>query len=213
VKVLTAAGNHVQIPKRHICCGRALYDFGFLDEARRYLLRILDELEPQISSGIPVVMLEPSCATVFKDELLNFFPNDQRAIRLANQTRMLSQILAQGSTGWAPPPLTGRRVIVHGHCHQKTQMTMKDEMSLLASTGAEVDLLDSGCCGMAGPFGFEKDKYEVSQKLANRVLLPAVRAASEDTILVSNGFSCRESIAQNSPRRAVHLAEVLAGEC
>jgi FAD/FMN-containing dehydrogenase/Fe-S oxidoreductase len=210
-KLLTAAGTAVQIPKRHICCGRPLYDFGFLDQARAYLLRILDDFAPQIHAGIPVVMLEPSCASVFRDELINFFPRDERAIRLSRQTVMLSEILAQRSAKWQPPQLTGRRIVVHGHCHQKTQMTMKDEMTLLRATGAHVDLLDSGCCGMAGPFGFEKSKFEVSQILAERVLLPAVRAAGRDDILVSNGFSCREQIAQNSPRRAIHLAELLAG--
>jgi Fe-S oxidoreductase len=92
-------------------------------------------------------------------------------------------------------------------------MTMNDEMTLLRATGARVELLDSGCCGMAGPFGFEKDKFAVSQTLAERDLLPAVRAAAPDDLLVSNGFSCREQIAQNTPRRAVHLAEVLAGDC
>jgi len=158
-------------------------------------------------------MLEPSCASVFRDELVNFFPNDPRAIRLSKQTVMLSQILAQRSADWQPPQMSGRRIVVHGHCHQKSLMTMKDEMSLLRSTGAEVELLDSGCCGMAGPFGFEKDKFEVSQTLAERVLLPAVRAAGERDLLVSNGFSCREQIKQNSPRTAVHLAEVLAGDC
>ncbi len=210
-KLLAAAGTTVQVPKKHICCGRPLYDFGFLDEARNYLLRILDEFEPQISAGIPVVMLEPSCATVFRDELINFFPNDERAIRLSKQTIMLSEMLAR--TSWQPPQLPGRRIVVHGHCHQKTQMTMKDEMKLLRATGAEVELLDSGCCGMAGPFGFEKDKFEVSQTLAERVLLPAVRAAGKNDLLVSNGFSCREQIKQNTPRTAVHLAEVLAGDC
>jgi FAD/FMN-containing dehydrogenase/Fe-S oxidoreductase len=211
VKLLRAAGTAVQVPKRHICCGRPLYDFGFLDQARRYLLRILDEFEDQINAGVPIVMLEPSCASVFRDELINFFPHDPRAIHLSRQTVMLSEILAQRSVHWQPPQLTGRRIVVHGHCHQKTQMTMKDEMALLRATGAKVELLDSGCCGMAGPFGFEKDKFEVSQTLAERVLLPAVRAAGKDDILVSNGFSCREQIAQNSPRRAMHLAEVLAG--
>jgi FAD/FMN-containing dehydrogenase/Fe-S oxidoreductase len=210
-KLLATAGSTVQVPRKHICCGRPLYDFGFLDEARKYLLRILDEFEPQISAGIPVVMLEPSCATVFRDELINFFPNDERAIRLSKQTIMLSEMLARGS--WQPPQLPGRRIVVHGHCHQKTQMTMKDEMKLLRATGAEVELLDSGCCGMAGPFGFEKDKFEVSQTLAERVLLPAVRAAGKDDLLVSNGFSCREQIKQNTRRTAVHLAEVLAGDC
>ena len=212
-KLLRAAGTDVQIPKRHICCGRPLYDFGFLDEARRYLLRILDEFEPQITAGIPVVMLEPSCASVFRDELINFFPHDERAIRLSKQTLMLSEILAQYSGNWQPPQMAGRRIVVHGHCHQKSLMTMKDEMFLLRATGAEVELLDSGCCGMAGPFGFEKDKFEVSQTLAERVLLPAVRAAGAGDVLVSNGFSCREQIKQNTPRNAVHMAEVLAGDC
>jgi Fe-S oxidoreductase len=109
--------------------------------------------------------------------------------------------------------MSGRRIVVHGHCHQKALMNMNDEIKLLRSTGAEVELLDSGCCGMAGPFGFEAGKFEVSQTLAERVLLPAVRAAGERDLLVSNGFSCREQISQNTPRRAVHLAEVLAGDC
>jgi FAD/FMN-containing dehydrogenase/Fe-S oxidoreductase len=212
-KVLTAAGTNVEIPKRHVCCGRPLYDFGFLDEARRYLLRILDEFEPQIKAGIPVVMLEPSCASVIRDELVNFFPNDQRAIRLSKQTIMLSEMLARQSDIWQPPQMPARRIVVHGHCHQKALMTMKDEMKLLRATGAEVEMLDSGCCGMAGPFGFEADKFEVSQTLAERVLLPAVRAAGANDILVSNGFSCREQIRQNTPRTAVHLAQVLAGDC
>jgi Fe-S oxidoreductase len=212
VKVLGAAGHAVKIPERHICCGRPLYDFGFLDEARRYLLRILDEFEVRILAGVPVVMLEPSCASVFRDELINFFPDDERAIRLSKQTMMLSEVLAK-STSWQAPDMTGRRIVVHGHCHQKALMTMKDEVALLKSTGAEVEMLDAGCCGMAGPFGFEKDKFAVSQTLGERVLLPAVRAAAQDTILVSNGFSCREQIKQNTPRHAVHLSEVLAGDC
>ncbi len=212
-KVLTASGSNVHIPERHICCGRPLYDFGFLDEARRYLLRILNEFEGEIFAGIPVVMLEPSCASVFRDELINFFPKDERALRLSKQTIMLSEMLAERSPDWIPPDLSGRRIVVHGHCHQKALMTMKDELFLLQATGAQVEMLDSGCCGMAGPFGFEKDKFEVSQTLAERILLPAVRAASDGTILVTNGFSCREQIKQNTPRRAVHLSEVLAGNC
>jgi FAD/FMN-containing dehydrogenase/Fe-S oxidoreductase len=213
VNLLAATGSSVLIPTHHLCCGRPLYDFGFLDQARSYLLRILDELAPQIAAGIPVIMLEPSCASVFRDELLNFFPHDERAVRLSQQTVMLSEQLTRSNGNWHPPELPNRRIIVHGHCHQKALMTMKDEMSLLRATGAHVELLDSGCCGMGGPFGFEKDKFVVSQTLAERVLLPAVRAAATDDILVSNGFSCREQISQNTPRRAVHLAEVLAGDC
>jgi Fe-S oxidoreductase len=212
VKLLDATGASVQIPRNHICCGRPLYDFGFLDQARKYLLHVLEALAPQIDAGIPVVMLEPSCASVFTDELLNFFPRDPRAIRLSQQTVLLSAHLSR-SPQWHSPQLPGRRILVHGHCHQKALMTMNDELALLRATGAHVDLLDSGCCGMAGPFGFEKDKFAVSQTLAERVLLPAVRAAAPDDLLVSNGFSCREQIAQNTPRRAVHMAEVLAGDC
>jgi Fe-S oxidoreductase len=212
-KLLAESGHSVTVPQRPICCGRPLYDFGFLDQARRYLLRVLDELAPQIAAGTPVVMLEPSCASVFRDELLNFFPSDERAQRLAKQTMMLSEMLANWPGSWQPPQMPGRRIVVQGHCHQRSLMTMKDEMALLRATGAEVELLDSGCCGMAGPFGFERDKFEVSQTLAERVLLPAVRAAGPDDLIVSNGFSCREQIAQNTPRRAVHMAEVLTGDC
>lgn len=212
-KVLMDSGNAVQIPRKHICCGRPLYDFGFLNEARRYLLHILDEFEPQIRAGMPVVMLEPSCASVFRDELISFFPEDERAIKLSQQTIMLSEMLVQNAGAWEPPQMHGRKIVVHGHCHEKALMTMQDEMTLLRATGAEVELLDSGCCGMAGPFGFEKDKFSVSQTLAERVFLPAVRDAATDTILVTNGFSCREQIRQNTSRRAVHLSEVLAGNC
>lgn len=210
-QVLGDAGYVASVPKKHICCGRPLYDFGFLDQARSYLRRILDSFEPQIRAGIPVVMLEPSCASVFRDELINFFPNDDRAQRLSRQTVMLSEVLARSTNNWKPPALPGRNIVVHGHCHQKALMTMNDEVTLLRQTGAQVHLLDAGCCGMAGPFGFEADKYVVSQTLAERVLLPAVRAAGRDDLLVSNGFSCREQISQNTRRRAVHLAEVLAG--
>ena len=212
-KILRGSGYCVQVPRKHICCGRPLYDFGFLDQARQYLLNILDEFEMQIRAGMPVVMLEPSCSSVFRDELLNFFPKDERAIRLSQQTVMLGELLAKAHSGWEPPRLSGRSIVVHGHCHQKALMTMKDDMALLRETGAEVKMLDSGCCGMAGPFGFEKDKYTVSQTLAERILLPAVRDAASDTIFVTNGFSCREQIRQNTSRRAVHVAEVLAGNC
>jgi FAD/FMN-containing dehydrogenase/Fe-S oxidoreductase len=211
-KILTSAGHTVTIPQKHICCGRPLYDFGFLDQAREYLLRVLNDFESQILSGTPVVMLEPSCASVFRDELVNFFPKDERAIRLSKQTIMLSEALTRNTSSWRPPQLTGRHIVVHGHCHQKSIMSMKDDISLLKSTGADVEMLDSGCCGMAGPFGFEKDKYAISQTLAERVLLPAVRASSADTILVTNGFSCREQIHQNTPRKPIHLAEVLAND-
>jgi Fe-S oxidoreductase len=104
----------------------------------------------------------------------------------------------------------GRSIVLHGHCHHKAIFNMKAEHTLLQQTGAQVNMLDSGCCGMAGPFGFERDKYEVSQTLGERVLLPAVRSADANAVVVTDGFSCREQIAQNTSRRAVHVAQVLA---
>jgi Fe-S oxidoreductase len=148
---------------------------------------------------------------VFRDELVNFLPKDERALRLRDQTFLLSEFLARQAPDFRPAQLTGRKILLHGHCHHKSLMKMSDETAVLRATGAEVQLLDSGCCGMAGPFGFEKEKFAVSQAIGERVLLPAVRDAAEDTILVMDGFSCREQVAQNSARRAMHFAEVIGG--
>jgi len=210
--VLTGAGFDVQVPRGHICCGRPLYDFGFLAEAREYLENVLGRLAGEIDAGVPIVFLEPSCASVFRDELRNFFPVNQRAARLREQSFLLSDFLLQHAADYQPARLDGRQVVLHGHCHQKSQTKMKAEVALLERTGARVSVLDSGCCGMAGPFGFEKEKFAVSQALAERVLLPAVRGAAAETILVADGFSCREQVAQNSTRRVLHLAQVLHSE-
>ncbi|MFT4112793.1 FAD-binding and (Fe-S)-binding domain-containing protein [Silvibacterium sp.] len=214
-QVLASAGFEVDVPAGHVCCGRPLYDFGFLNQARAYLERTMKTLAPQIDAGLPIVFLEPSCASVFRDELRNFFPTDPRAMKLREQIWLLADFLVQRAPEYRPPDLTGRSVLVHGHCHHKSGVAsgakMTAETELLRRTGANVTMLDSGCCGMAGPFGFEKEKYEVSQTLGERVLLPAFRNADADAILVSDGFSCREQVAQNLPRHAVHLAEVLAG--
>ena len=207
--VLESAGFQVELPSGHLCCGRPLYDFGMLDTAKQYLLRVLDALAPQLAAGTPVVVLEPSCATVFRDELTNLLPHDPRAARLRSQTLLLSEFLVRHAPHYQPPQLGGK-IVVHGHCHQKATMGMQDEMKVLRSTGAEVELLDSGCCGMAGPFGFERDKFEISQKLGERVLLPAVRRQAAETLIVSDGFSCSEQILQNTSARPMHLAEVLA---
>jgi len=207
-EVLTAAGFRVSLPKKHLCCGRPLYDFGMLDTAKDYLLTILDALAPQLAAGTPIVVLEPSCASVFRDELTNLLPHDLRARKLRDQTLLLSEFLVKHAPDYTPPQID-RKIIVHGHCHQHATMGVEDEMKILRATGADVELLDSGCCGMAGPFGFEEDKYEVSQTLGERVLLPAVRRETE-AIIVSDGFSCCEQITQNTTARPMHLAEVLA---
>jgi Fe-S oxidoreductase len=215
-RVLRSAGFRVVFPRRPICCGRPLYDFGFLDHARRYLDDVLSRLAPQIDAGMPFIVLEPSCASVFLEELQNFYPptkrhpSSERAQRLARQTYLLTDFLAEHAPAWQPPTFAGRKIVLHGHCHHKAVFNMKAERALLEQTGAQVTMLDSGCCGMAGPFGFERDKYAVSQTLGERVLLPAVRAADHGTVVVTDGFSCREQIAQGTSRKALHVAEVLA---
>jgi len=206
-EVLTAAGFNVRVPQKHFCCGRPLYDFGMLDRAKKYLQRILHLLGPQIDAGLPIVVLEPSCASVFRDELANLFPHDARADRLRRQTFLLSEFLAK-APGYQPPRLS-EKVLLHGHCHHKSLMKMNDEEALLRKMGVDLTSLDSGCCGMAGPFGFEKDNYAVSQAIGERVLLPAVRKADAKTYVLTDGFSCREQIAQATGRQPVHLAELL----
>ncbi|MGC8549568.1 MAG: FAD-binding and (Fe-S)-binding domain-containing protein [Acidobacteriaceae bacterium] len=208
-QILHTAGYAVQVPRQHVCCGRPLYDFGFLDAARNYLRRILTQFAPQIDAALPVIFLEPSCASVLRNELLDFFPRDERARRLADQTLLLSQFLTRYAPHYQPAQHPNTRIVLHGHCHHKAVFNMEDELAWLRRTGAQVELLDAGCCGMAGPFGFEREKFEVSQTLAERVLLPAVRNAAPADILVTDGFSCREQITQNTPRHAHHFAEVL----
>jgi FAD/FMN-containing dehydrogenase/Fe-S oxidoreductase len=206
--VLTHAGFAVTIPAQQPCCGRPLYDFGMLDQAKQYLERILEIFARPIDAGTPIVVLEPSCASVLRDELKNLFPDDPRAPRLRSQTFLLSEFLERHAAGYKPPQLP-RKVLLHGHCHQKALMKMTHAESLILKMGAELQSLDSGCCGMAGPFGFERDKYSIAQAAGERVLLPAVRQAPLDTLIVSDGFSCREQILQSTGRRAFHLAEAL----
>jgi FAD/FMN-containing dehydrogenase/Fe-S oxidoreductase len=208
LEVLTNAGFNVMVPQAHLCCGRPLYDFGLLDKARKYLQRILQMLAQEIDAGLPIVVLEPSCASVFRDELCNLFPEDPRAHRLRQRTFLLSEFLQHHAPGYQPPRVS-QKLLLHGHCHHKAIMKMTDEEALLRRMGADPKNLDAGCCGMAGPFGFAKDKYAVSQAIGERVLLPAVRAAEPDTLVVSDGFSCREQILQATGRKALHLAEVL----
>jgi Fe-S oxidoreductase len=208
VEVLTHAGFTVAVPREHLCCGRPLYDFGLLDRAKDYLRHIMATLGPEIDAGRPIVVLEPSCASVFRDELRGLFPADPRADRLRRQTFLLSEFLEQHAPGYAPPRLA-RKVLLHGHCHHKALMKMTAEESLLRRMGAEIEAPDAGCCGMAGPFGFLEDKYAVSQAIGERVLLPAVRRAPADTLIVSDGFSCQEQILQATGRRALHLAEAM----
>ncbi len=209
LEVLETAGYRVLVPTANLCCGRPLYDFGMLDRAERLLLEILDTLEPEIEAGIPVVGLEPSCVAVFRDELINLFPHDQRALALSRQTFLLSEFLEQQLGPNASLPQFHRKALLHGHCHHKSIMKMTAEESLLRRLGIDFQSPAPGCCGMAGSFGFERDHYEISQAIGELELLPAVRNAPADWLIIADGFSCREQIAQLTGRHALHLAEVL----
>jgi Fe-S oxidoreductase len=209
VEVLEAAGFEVVVPERPLCCGRPLYDYGMLTLAQRQLRQILAALRPELQAGTPVVALEPSCGAVFRDELIGLFPDDQDAKRLARLTSSLAEFLTREVPDWQPPALA-RRAVVHLHCHQKATSDTDCDTQVLERLGLDLEVLDSGCCGLAGSFGYEAgEPYEVSVKAGERVLLPAVRDAAEDTLIVTDGFSCRSQIAHGTDRRALHLAQVI----
>jgi FAD/FMN-containing dehydrogenase/Fe-S oxidoreductase len=208
VEVLEHFGFQVIIPRMHLCCGRPLYDYGMLDTAKKWLREILVNLRKEIREGIPVVGLEPSCTAVFRDELLALYPYDEDAKRLSKQTFLLSEFIAKYVNDKDIPKLK-RKALVHGHCHHKSLMRMTDESSLLKKMEMDFHIIDSGCCGMAGAFGFEKEHYEVSIKCGERILLPEVRNSQADTLVIANGFSCREQIAQTTDKSALHLSEIL----
>jgi FAD/FMN-containing dehydrogenase/Fe-S oxidoreductase len=206
VEVLEHFGYQVQVPMRHLCCGRPLYDYGFLDRAERYLAAVLDVLEPEIAAGAPVVVLEPSCCSVFRDELNGLMPDSSRAHRLMENTFLFSEFVEKNVQHY---PKLDRKAIVQGHCHHKAIVRLHDEESVMKKMGLDAQVLPSGCCGMAGSFGFEQEKYPVSLAIGERALLPAVRQAELSTIIMADGFSCREQIAQRTGRHALHLAEVM----
>lgn len=208
VEVLEHAGFDVAIPSVHVCCGRPLYEFGMLDRARQYLEHLMDVIGDDIRAGTPVVGLEPACMSVFRDELTNLLAGNEQAKRLHEQSFLLSEFLDR-QDGEFPFPQLQRHAVVHGHCHHKAVLKMQAEESVMKKLGLDVDLLDSGCCGMAGSFGFMKEKYPVSMQCAERVLLPAVRNADSGTLIVADGFSCREQLLQTTDAQPLHLAQVL----
>jgi FAD/FMN-containing dehydrogenase/Fe-S oxidoreductase len=207
VEVLEDAGYRVQIPQHPLCCGRPLYDYGMLPTAKRWLRRILTDLRDPITEGVPLIGLEPSCLAVFRDELPNMLPTDAAATRLARQSLTLGEFL--GQRGYTPRRLD-RDALVQVHCHHGAVLSYDSERRLLEQMGLNLVIPDSGCCGMAGSFGYERGKrYQVSRDCGERVILPAVRQAATDTVIIADGFSCREQIAQATNRRPLHLAQVL----
>jgi FAD/FMN-containing dehydrogenase/Fe-S oxidoreductase len=209
MEVLEAAGFQVVVPKRSMCCGRPLYDYGMLKLARRLLRDVLEGLREEIEAGTPVVTLEPSCGAVFRNELVNMLPDDEDAKRLARQTFTLGEFLAEQAGDWEMPQLA-RRALVHFHCHQRATSDTDCDRRVLDRLGLDYEVLDDGCCGMAGSFGYEAgERYEVSVKAAEQTLLPAVRDASPHTLILTDGFSCASQIEQLSERGALHLAQVV----
>jgi FAD/FMN-containing dehydrogenase/Fe-S oxidoreductase len=206
--VLEQLGWHVVLPKNRLCCGRPLYDFGLLERARELLTHMLDDLADDIAAGVPLVGLEPGCLSVFKDELLKQLPDHALAKQLSAQTFLFSDFVARQPFDW---PTLAADVIVHGHCHQKALFGMQGDTALLNKLGVKWKLLDTGCCGMAGSFGFNVEHHALSQKIGEDKLFPAVReaaAANHETIVLTNGFSCREQIEQGTGHHALHIAQL-----
>jgi Fe-S oxidoreductase len=207
VAVLEAAGYRVLVPRPALCCARPLYAEGMLDLARRQLTKSMDTLAPWVDRSLPLVGLEPSCIASFRDELPNLFPGDERAHWLGRNTFILSEFLDR--IGYVPPPLQ-RKALVHAHCHHHAVIGLDAEKRLLGKLGLDAEFLDDGCCGMAGSFGFDAKRVDVSLAIGELGLLPAVRAADADTLIITNGFSCRQQIEQCTGRVALDISQVLA---
>jgi Fe-S oxidoreductase len=207
-EVLEAAGFRVVLPDGPVCCGRPLYDYGMLTTAQRFLRSLVSTLGPHARAGVPIVGVEPSCVAVFRDELPGMLPHDEDAKRLSLQTLTLAEFLEQHAPDWEPPPLR-RKALVHGHCHQKAIMGMSAEEKLYKRMGLDATLLDSGCCGLAGSFGFEAEHHDISVAIAEHKLLPLIADAPSDTLLIADGFSCKTQIEQLTDRRALHTAQVM----
>ena len=217
VRVLEAAGFRVQPAgpppgeRRPLCCGRTFLAAGLVEEARSELARTLSALAPFIERGVPVVGLEPSCLLTFRDEALVLgFEREAGGARFLLFEEFVAGVVAEHGLGLPLRPLPGKRALLHGHCHQKAFGVMPAlERTLRLVPGLEVETVASSCCGMAGAFGYEAASYETSMAMGELDLLPAVRAADRDTIIVAGGTSCRHQIADGTGRRARHVASAL----
>jgi Fe-S oxidoreductase len=209
VEVLEAGSRSVLLPPKGLCCGRPLYDHGMLTHARREGRRSVDALRPFAERGVPIVGLEPSCVAVFRDELPNLFPDDPAVRGVAAGVRTFAEFL-EDHPDVVPGGGPVRPALVQTHCHQHAVMGFDADLRVMARAGIDAARPNPGCCGMAGGFGFERGrKYGVSVAVAEQALLPAIRAAPADRLILADGFSCREQIAQLGGRRALHLAEAL----
>jgi FAD/FMN-containing dehydrogenase/Fe-S oxidoreductase len=207
-QLLERAGYHVVVPAEPLCCGRPLYDWGFLEKAKQRFERIFDVLREEIEAGTEIAMLEPACASVFKDELLNLMPDRPEAKRLSAQVHYIADFIATRVERF-PPFLRGGTALVQAHCHHHSVIDFDGEADLLDRLGLKVERPPQGCCGMAGAFGMARETFEVGRAVGERVLLPRVRALDDETIILADGFSCREQIELNGGRRTMHIVELL----
>ncbi|HEX7745461.1 MAG TPA: FAD-binding and (Fe-S)-binding domain-containing protein, partial [Micromonosporaceae bacterium] len=210
VDVLEAAGWRVRVPEQPVCCGLTWISTGQLGIAKKVLRRTVEVLQPQLRAGTRVVGLEPSCTAVFRSDAFELLPDDDDVNRLREQTVTLAELLHNHTPGWRPPRMPAH-ALIQTHCHQHAILGIAADQAVLKDAGVRAEVLDSGCCGLAGNFGFEKGHYEVSEACAERVLLPALRGAADEDIILADGFSCRTQIEQgdSNGRSAIHLAELL----
>ena len=208
VSVLEDAGYRVIVPQERLCCGRPLYDYGMLDLAKQKLRQAIDVLKPAAASGIPIVGLEPSCVSVFRDELRNLFPHDEDAQRVASQFKTFGELL-RDTPEWKPPQLPGK-ALVHLHCHQRAVLSPDAEEKILQDMGLELVKNPAGCCGVAGAFGYESSHYDTAMAIGEHDLLPLARKQNRNTLMISDGFSCRYQVKHGANRWALHPAEVIA---
>ncbi len=209
--VLRDAGFEPILPTRRLCCGRPLYDFGYLEQAKSRLQEIIDVLSPMLEAErerpVAIVGLEPGCLSVFKDEFPKLFPDDSRAQRISSSVFLLGDFLLAHEY---KPPALHVDVLVHTHCHQKSLFGNRGDVAMLERAGARTTWLDSGCCGMAGSFGFNPNHAGLSRDVAELALAPEIRKQPADTVILTNGFSCREQVKHTTGRATMHLAQVLA---
>ncbi|HKE52425.1 MAG TPA: FAD-binding and (Fe-S)-binding domain-containing protein [Actinomycetes bacterium] len=209
VEVLESAGLSVRLPDRAVCCGLTWLSTGQLGMARRMMRRALDVLAPAVAAGMPVVVLEPSCAAALRGDLAAVLPDDPRAGPVAAGIRTFAELLDERAPHWSPPSVDVD-AIVQTHCHQHAVLGFDADRRLLDRAGIRADVPDAGCCGLAGNFGFERGHYPVSMAVGELALLPAIRAADPGAVVVADGISCRLQIAHGTGRPAYHLAEILA---
>jgi Fe-S oxidoreductase len=210
VEVLEAAGFEVRVPTPPLCCGLTWISTGQLGIAGRVLRRTVKVLREPLRAGVPIVGLEPSCTAVLRSDAGELLPGDDDIRRLSKQTFTLAELLHERAADWQPPAMSAA-AIVQTHCHQHAVMGAEADADLMRRAGVQAEQLQSGCCGLAGNFGFERQHYDISMAAGERVLLPRVRAAEPETVVLADGFSCRTQIEQGATgRSAVHLAELLA---